>query len=1348
MKKWLYLPVILLYLSAVSVCGQETGEVVALPNDEYIKEWTVLGPFFPSDLDRDFLAEIGGEANVDPREGDTVTTSDGALIWKHHSSQEDVIDLQDAMKQLLFSIDLQFQSELDDSKQPSEDLRQTFEDSGFILSRKTRIAINDEGSRWWVIDKDNQRDYVVLKEDEKLNIYSEPRDAVGYVACNILSQKNQCLEMVLARYYGVKVWVNGSLIHSTPEPNRWDTERFGIPLRKGANLCVIKVGQYIGGTEVQWGFNARVLDYDTYLNSLKLGLTVRCHHPDGKDELTISARREPRSAVWELPAIPINIEIRDEARQLLETWQSSEGKPFVWTVPEEVKGKIGILAKGTDPSREILEDKFAVQAHNIVPVTPQVGHWETYDVSNGLGGSQVFSIMQAKDGFLWFGLRDAGIRRYDGRTFHTFTKEDGLPSNDVYTLLEDSKGNLWIGTMNYFTRKGAGVCRYDGETFQSFKTEDGLASDAVIAIYEDNQGYLWFGTEDGGVSKFDGKTFRNYTKANGLPSNRVGAITQDMDGNFWFGHGLKGYGGGWVGATQYNGDTFRIFTKEKDGLADNSVMSIITDVQGNIWFGTVGGASKYDGKSFQKFTIAEGLANDVVHNLFQSRNGDIWFGTWGGVSKYDGKSFQRFTARHGLAHDWVLCITADREGSLWFGTMNNGVSRYDESIQNIPAEVQGLHSIRDSSGNIWFAVPDGVCKYDGEKLHTFRLGFVFGICEDSQGNIWVGTGGGGLTRYDGKEFQWFTTKDGLSDNTVRSICESRTGLLWIGTWGGGICIYDGERFVQVAGKKELGEGWDLISRIIEDSAGNMLFGMPIYGIGKYDGEKFVKFSPADGLSGRGIFGITEDREGNIWFPSGDGGASRYDGENFQVFTTAEGFTDNELFSVYEDNKGDFWFGGGTGGVYKYDERNFQVFTTADGLPSNYSWKTLEDEAGNMIFLTSRGIVTYTLPDEQIAPPVFVREIVADKIYRDPKELTIFSTVPRVSFSYYGASFKTKRMRYNYMLEGYDTDWQATWDEEVSYEDLQQGTYTFRVIAIDRDLNYSEPASVELQVIPDPRNYRIAQLEVELEERERARKEAERIQAAKMESLGHLVAGVAHQINNPVAIISSNNDLSSRVIGKIKERMAECDPQEIKEDRQLTSAFARLEKMNEGNQIASGGIAEIVANLRSFVRLDGAEWQIADIHKEMDNVLALMEPEFSGQIRITRDYGDIPGIYCSPRSLNQVFMSMFRNACEAIEGAGEMRLRTFIQEEQVIVAISDTGVGIPSEDIDKIFDPGYTTKGARVGAGLGLSICYQIVVDEHKGRIDVLSEPGKGTTFTITLPQYHDGKGRTQQAEDV
>jgi two-component system NtrC family sensor kinase len=250
-----------------------------------------------------------------------------------------------------------------------------------------------------------------------------------------------------------------------------------------------------------------------------------------------------------------------------------------------------------------------------------------------------------------------------------------------------------------------------------------------------------------------------------------------------------------------------------------------------------------------------------------------------------------------------------------------------------------------------------------------------------------------------------------------------------------------------------------------------------------------------------------------------------------------------------------------------------------------------------------------------------------------------------------------------------------------------------------------------------------------------KEEAERIQAAKMESLRQLVAGVAHQMNSPIGAILSSNDVSSRTISKLEGIVLPA----MQENEQLAKTFAILERANQVSQLAAGGIAKIVANLRRFVRLDESEWQYADVHEGMDNVIALMESEFSNRIRVTKDYGDIPKVYCSPSSLNQVFMSLLKNASEAIEGEGEIRLSTSIQGNCVKIEVSDTGRGIPSEDMDKIFDPGFTTKGVRIGVGLGLSICYKIIVDEHRGRIDVSSELNKGTTFTVTLSQRRGGE---------
>jgi len=258
-------------------------------------------------------------------------------------------------------------------------------------------------------------------------------------------------------------------------------------------------------------------------------------------------------------------------------------------------------------------------------------------------------------------------------------------------------------------------------------------------------------------------------------------------------------------------------------------------------------------------------------------------------------------------------------------------------------------------------------------------------------------------------------------------------------------------------------------------------------------------------------------------------------------------------------------------------------------------------------------------------------------------------------------------------------------------------------------------------------------------------EAELMQAARMESLHQLVAGFAHVVNNPAGIILSNSDNSIRAVHNIEKIMGERHSREMEENKELVRSFTALEIMSQGIKDAAGRIADIVDSLRQFVELDKSEQQRININERIDNVidLMIMNPDFSNEIEITRGYGDIPKIHCYPSDLSRVFMSMFKNACEAIDGEGEVNFRTYVREGYAVIEISDTGIGIPAADMHKIFYPGFSTKGAKVGLGIGLSVCHKIIFDKHNGRIDVSSEPGKGTIFTITLPIEHD---ETQAAQ--
>jgi signal transduction histidine kinase len=259
---------------------------------------------------------------------------------------------------------------------------------------------------------------------------------------------------------------------------------------------------------------------------------------------------------------------------------------------------------------------------------------------------------------------------------------------------------------------------------------------------------------------------------------------------------------------------------------------------------------------------------------------------------------------------------------------------------------------------------------------------------------------------------------------------------------------------------------------------------------------------------------------------------------------------------------------------------------------------------------------------------------------------------------------------------------------------------------------------------------------ELEEANRQMQQAQAhlVRSEKMASLGQLVAGIAHEINTPVGSINSNNDILIRTVSKMREffNCEQC-PVDVRENPDVVKLMRVLEEINHNNRIACDRIINIIRSLRNFARLDEAERRRVNIHEGLDSSLILVHHQLKNRIEIVRDYGDLPEIECFPNQLNQVFMNLLVNAAQAIPGRGTLTIKTLaLGTSEVQVKISDTGVGIPRENMRKIFDPGFTTKGVGVGTGLGLSICFKIIQD-HRGRIAVESEVGRGTTFTITLP---------------
>lgn len=252
-----------------------------------------------------------------------------------------------------------------------------------------------------------------------------------------------------------------------------------------------------------------------------------------------------------------------------------------------------------------------------------------------------------------------------------------------------------------------------------------------------------------------------------------------------------------------------------------------------------------------------------------------------------------------------------------------------------------------------------------------------------------------------------------------------------------------------------------------------------------------------------------------------------------------------------------------------------------------------------------------------------------------------------------------------------------------------------------------------------------------------------VQQEKMASLGQLVAGVAHELNNPIGSIYANLPILDDYVRDLIELVERIQQLPLPDEQKRTLATELEEidfdfvRKDAGQLIASGKnaanrVKEIVGSLRNFSRLDEAELKDVLLEDGLDSTLALLHHQTKNRIEIIRCYRLNHAVSCYAGQINQVFMNLLSNAIQAIEGPGTISLETAEMDDKAVVKIRDSGSGISKENLGKIFDPFFTTKKVGEGTGLGLSITYGII-EKHQGTISVDSQPGQGTCFTITLP---------------
>jgi len=272
-------------------------------------------------------------------------------------------------------------------------------------------------------------------------------------------------------------------------------------------------------------------------------------------------------------------------------------------------------------------------------------------------------------------------------------------------------------------------------------------------------------------------------------------------------------------------------------------------------------------------------------------------------------------------------------------------------------------------------------------------------------------------------------------------------------------------------------------------------------------------------------------------------------------------------------------------------------------------------------------------------------------------------------------------------------------------------------------------------LADNQNKDIKKLQAEIAKltEELQQKNLQLAESEKYVTLGQLTAGIAHEINTPLGALRSNNDLFMRCFAKTQKILFEDDsPESIRKNKELIKLFKSIDQLNKVNNNAVERIIDIVNSVRKYARQEENKHSLVNINELIDSTLPILQHELKHRIQVHRDFEDIENVLGYPHHLNQVFVNILVNAVQAIEGNGDIYIKTFQHKNDVVVEIRDTGKGISKENMKKIFKMGFTTKKIGAGMGLGLALVKQII-EAHHGAIEAESEVGKGTLFRIRLP---------------
>ncbi len=1015
--------------------------------------------------------------------------------------------------------------------------------------------------------------------------------------------------------------------------------------------------------------------------------------------------------------------------------------------------------------------------------------------SRGIPGNGVRGIIQTRDGYLRLAT-DGGLASFDGvrfrvKDFATNSASEGFPDNYIRGLVETRSGDLWLATEH------SGAVEFHAGRFRAFTVAQGLPDNVTNVVYEDRNGGIWAGTRDGAAKrKGDG-----FEPVSGVPASNVYTITEDDSGAVWIGtetgllrvrNGtvdqplvpfgsvrvlriLRAHDGSlWVGTerglahlVRATGGAFRVervFTV-RDGLRSAYVNSIAQQRDGVIWVGTLGGgiARLEADEHFRSMGTNEGLADNNTLDVFVDGEDNLWAATSDGLTRVRKPTIRNFDAPGPWSTSLLWSANVLPDGTAWIGSGSDGAirinrdgtARHFTTADGLPSDVV-FTSHRRRDGSVWVGTKAGVARLVGDRFtdQTAAMGLqqpteVRTITEDSRNRLWIGSASSvSVEGPNGRVVM--KHRDGMVHGRIYTIAEDSTHRIWV--------------------------------------AGSALFVI--------DGDSMVPFAPAVRDSITHPMTVHTDGDG-VWVGDYRKGLIFIRGDSLRFFPTERTGLFSNVLQIIDDGHGSLWFTSGSGlqRVRKADLIAYlekpdhripnRVFTKSDGMRSDDFGKAGNSSGtrapdGRLWLPTTAGLVVLdpaAIPVDSTEPKAYVERVVADGVaIAADSVVTIPRGAHRVSIEFTATVLATpSSLRLWYQLEGVDSTWKElkSDDRVATYEDLPRGRLTFRVKAETAD-GVVTRVPVQVVLISTPPltrsawfwvlivavatttaatfyRFRVgrlhehsAMLQRLVDDRTEAlatreRLEHELLHAQKMESVGRLAGGIAHDLNNMLTAVVGHAELMAF-------------------DTTLTDATrADVAEIH----LAAKRATDLTAQLLTFARKQKGRPRLLSIGElilRVEKLVARLLPE-----EITCATEALEGewsVRVDPGQLEQVVVNLAVNARDAMPAGGTLHIRSravtvdaafsakhpdLVPGDYVVLEVKDSGVGMAPDTLARLFEPFFTTKALGKGTGLGLAVSYGIIT-QYGGHILVDSLEGHGTTFSAYLPRDASTTGETPAAD--